>query len=325
MSSPPYSFTFAQYVEQVNSPRTFFTVHGDLTPESLFMAYLNYAWLYHPESGPTLFRDLLVQCLVVQSYYLEHAARFYKQQREGWQSIYVPSVRGAPIDIGVDLKLKENIDALVKEWLMLCDQALYQQLYTARNGQPSSPKQVFRALSLLFALTVAVLTIFAVTAIHTSLAPAYLTPASFTALLFCYALSQAIKPSPKLADLNPKQGVQAKTIDEIYDHSEKIFDLKRSVVEAFSQGQTSYHLNEPFIEKVLSLSCPQTVPSKLERDSTKRTILFLAEEMLKQRYEKKYTFHYGYYYGSRQKDKDQCVSPMGEGPPQFDLMDYKPR
>lgn len=325
MSSPPYSFTFAQYVEHVNSPRTFFTVHGELTPESVFMAYLNYASLYHPESGPTLFRDLLIQCLVVHAYYLEHAARFFKQQKEGWQSIYVPSVRGAAIEIGVDLNLKENIDALAKEWLMLCDQALYQQLYTTRNGQPFSPKQVFCALSLLFALTVAVLTIFAVAAIHTSLAPAYLAPGSFSALLFCYALSQAIKSSPKLADLNPKQGVQAKTIDEIYDHSEKIFDLKRSVVDAFSQGQTSYHLNEPFVEKVLSLSCPQTVPSKPERESTKQTLLFLSEEMLKQRYEKKYTYHYGYYYGSRPEDKKQNLSPSGEGPPRFDLMEYRPR
>lgn len=318
-------FTFADYVLKVTTPRAFFTEQWEVTPESMFMAYLKFASLFHPKSSPTLFRDLLVDCTVIHAYYLEHGARFYRHHKEEWPTHHVPRVLDHAAEIAADPKLKEAIDTLVIDWLKLCDEALYKLLYTERNEHLKTRNHIFRALSCLLAFTAAVLIIFAVEYIKTTLAPAFIAPASLVALLLCFTLSQSFKPSIKAADLISKQEATSETFDEAYDHSEKIFDLKRSVVDSFSQGETSYPLNEPFVEKVIAISYPKTDTAQPERESTKRAMLVLAEDMLKQRYEYKYSYHHGYYYSKDKQHKDQTLSPSGEGPPHYDQYKYSPR
>lgn len=306
MSASPEYLTFSAYIDHVNTPLTFFTVHGDLTPYSMFMAYFHYAWLWSPASSPTLFSDLIVECLVMHTYFLAHEAQFLKQKNNGWPTHSVPYVRDNAAKLSKDSSLRADIDKLVSEWVKQCDETLYRNVYTSRNTRVLTYNYALRAASFCLLIVLGLFINYAITMLTT----AYIVTSILVGFLLCDALAHAFKPLPLAADLS---------CAEKYDQTEEIFDLKQSAIHSFCQAETSMELNQAFAENVLSRSFLKTSPEQHLRDSTKQVILFLAQDLLKQRYEQKYSDYDAYCNG----DKAQKISP-DEGAAYYDLRKYSP-
>lgn len=252
---------FKTYIDhRVYTPLAFFTLDGEISSYTVFMAYYQYVFEKTPASTPILLSDILIQCLIAHDYYLANKHQFLRQQSNGWQSWHVPSVTRRPF-LHEDVMLNNKINNMITEWASECNRSLHElRRYSEREVKFEQRfTHFFNSNLILWTLT-----IFIKLSLEYSsqpIFPLYLTSACVAgAALLVYGYYIALH-SNKLDRLAEQQS-----------------ELKAS----FFESERCYILCLNLSQRILDLANFSNSVDKETQDSTKQALLYLAKHAINQ-------------------------------------------